>query len=94
MTDEKTVTEKFMGYTKNPPHGENSRKRSFSYDGPSSDDDLATAANSSKQARTAVTFSLRNSLLVRKKLVESVVDRVLLDHFVLVSYDLTNDDDL
>lgn len=44
----------------------------------------------------AATFSFRkqDSLLVRNKLVQSVVERVFLHHFILVSYDFTNDDDL
>lgn len=70
------------------------RKRSTSDDdgAPLSNSGPSSAANSSKQRRTAVTYLQRDSLLVRDELVKSVVERVEEDHFLLVSYDLTNDD--
>lgn len=68
------------------PHVQTSRKRSLS------DDEYSSSV---KQPRAAsFSFKQRDSLLVRDELVRSVVERVRRDHFLLVSYDLTNDDDL
>lgn len=55
----------------------------------SSDDQLSS---STKHPRITFTHRRQDSLLVRTELIRSVVDRVLRDNFVLVSYDLTNDD--
>ncbi|KAE9403284.1 hypothetical protein BT96DRAFT_990518 [Gymnopus androsaceus JB14] len=54
----------------------------------------SSAANSFKQPCTAITYSQWDSLLVRNKLVKSVVEHVMQDHFLLLSYDLTNNDSL